>query len=288
MSVRLLVLALLLTVGLTPSHAAIPADWTTPIAPIHISGNLYYVGSRDLAAYLIVTPQGNILINANLESSPALIRRSIEQLGFRWSDTKILLNSQAHYDHAAGAAQILRETHSQYMVMVGDADVIESGGKTDFDPSLPRFPPAHVDRILHDNDTVVLGGTTLTAHKTAGHTRGCTTWTMQTKDGNRSLSVVIVGGWASNPGVRIVAANGKPASYPGIASDFEHTFVTLDALPCDIFLGAHGGYFDMLAKLDRVPKQGTAAWIDPEGYHRAVADHASMFQRQLAAQQSGK
>ena len=245
-------------------------------------------GLRDLAAYLIVTPQGNILINANLESSPALIRRSIEQLGFHWSDTKILLNSQAHYDHAAGAAQILRETHAQYMVMEGDADVIESGGKTDFDPSLPHFPRAHVDRILHDKDTVVLGGTTLTAHKTAGHTRGCTTWTMETKDGDRTLNVVIVGGWASNPGVRVVAANGKPASYPGIASDFEHTFVTLDALPCDIFLGAHGGYFDMLAKLDRVPKQGTAAWIDPEGYHRAVADHAATFSNLFKLQQSGK
>jgi metallo-beta-lactamase class B len=288
MSVRLLVLALLFTLGLKPTHAAIPADWTTPLAPIHISGNLYYVGSRDLAAYLIVTPQGNILINANLESSPALIRRSIEQLGFRWSDTKILLNSQAHYDHAAGAAQILRETHAQYMVMEGDADVIESGGKTDFAPTLPHFPRAHVDRVLHDKDTVVLGGTTLTAHKTAGHTRGCTTWTMQSKDGSRTLNVVIVGGWASNPGVRLVATKGKPASYPGIASDFEHTFVTLDALPCDIFLGAHGGYFDMLTKLDRVPKQGTSAWIDPEGYHRAVADHAATFRNLLKLQQSGK
>lgn len=287
MSVRLVVLALLFTLGLKSSHA-VPADWTTPLAPIHISGNLYYVGSRDLAAYLIVTPKGNILINANLQSSPPLIRRSVEQLGFRWADTKILLNSQAHYDHAAGAAQILRETHAQYMVMEGDVDVIESGGKSDFDPTLPHFPRAHVDRTLRDNDTVVLGGTTLTAHKTAGHTRGTTTWTMQTRDGNRTLNAVIVGGWASNPGVRLVPINGKPASYPGIASDFEHTFVTLDALPCDIFLGAHGGYFDMLSKLDRSAKQGTAAWIDPNGYHRALADHAATFRRQLTLQQSGK
>lgn len=287
MSVRLFVLALLLTLGPKPSHA-VPADWTTPLAPIHISGNLYYVGSRDLAAWLIVTPKGNILINANLESSPALIRRSVEQLGLSWADTKILLNSQAHYDHAAGAAQILRETHAQYMIMEGDVDVIETGGKSDFDPTLPHFPPAHVDRTLHDNDTVILGGITLTAHKTAGHTRGCTTWTMQTKDGDRTLNVVIVGGWASNPGVRLAASNGKPASYPGIASDFEHTFVTLASLPCDIFLGAHGGYFDMLTKLDRYSKQGTATWIDPEGYHRAIAEHEAAFRKQLALQQSIK
>ncbi len=288
MSVRTLAFALLLTLGLKPAHAAVPADWTTPLTPFHISGNLYYVGSRDLAAYLIVTPSGNILINANLESSPALIRRSVEQLGFHWSDTKILLNSQAHYDHAAGAAQVLRETHAKYEVMEGDADVIESGGKTDFDPTLPRFPRAHIDRILHDKDTVVLGGTTLTAHKTAGHTRGTTTWTMQTKDDDRTLNVVIVGGWASNPGVRLVAVNGKPASYPGIASDFEHTFVTLAGLPCDIFLGAHGGYFDMLPKLERSTKQGTAAWIDPDGYHSAIAEHEATFRKQLAIQQSRK
>lgn len=271
-----------------PGLQAVPADWTTPLTPFKISGNLYYVGSRDLAAFLVATPKGNILINANLESSPALIRRSVEQLGFRWNDTKILLSSQAHYDHAAGAAEVVRETHAQYMVMEGDVDVIETGGATDFDPTLSHFPKAHVDRTLHDNEVLTLGETSITAHKTAGHTRGCTTWTMTTHEGGKTLNVVIVGGWAANPGVRLVAGQGKPAAYSGIAEDFDHTFAVLAALPCDIFLGAHGGYFDMLSKLSRVPKQGSSVWIDPEGYRRAVTGHATAYRKELALEKSGK
>jgi metallo-beta-lactamase class B len=280
-------LALLLAF-MAPACRAVPADWITPLAPFKIAGNLYYVGSRDLAAYLIVTSSGNILINANLESSPALIRHSVEQLGFRWSDTKILLNGQAHYDHVAGTAEILRETRAQNEVMDGDVENIRTGGASDFDPTLQRFPPARVDRTLRDNDTVTLGGTTLTAHKTAGHTRGCTTWTMQVHEGGRTLDVVIVGGWAPNPAVRLVAAHGKPASYPEIASDFDRTFAALKALRCDIFLGAHGFYFDMISKLDRLPKEGPSVWIDPDGYHKAVAEHEAGYREELARQQSVK
>ena len=284
-------LALALFLLSVPAARAIPADWTTPLAPFRISGNLFYVGSRDLAAYLITTPAGNILINANLESSPALIRRSVEQLGFRWADTRILLSSQAHYDHAAGAAEVIRETHARHMVMDGDVSVIRDGGASDYDTTLPHFPPAPVDRILHDNDTVTLGGTTITAHKTAGHTRGCTTWTLQTHDATqangRPLNVVIVGGWAANPGVRLVAAPGHTAGYPGIAADFDRTFATLAALPCDIFLGAHGVYFNLLPKLARMAREGSNVWIDPEGYRRAVAEHAADYQKQRAAQQAG-
>jgi metallo-beta-lactamase class B len=283
----LLSLALLLTFAVPPGHA-VPADWTTPLAPFRIADNLYYVGSRDLAAYLVVTPKGNILINANLESSPAQIRRSVEQLGFRWTDTRILLNSQAHYDHAAGAAEVLRETHAQYMVMDGDVDVIKTGGAADFDPTLPHFPPARVDRTLHDNDTVTLDGVTLTAHKTAGHTRGCTTWTIETHQGGRTLNVVIVGGWAVNPGVSLVPRHGRPAAYPGITTDFDHTFATLKALPCDIFLGAHGMYFNMLSKLDRLPHEGPSVWIDPDGYRNAVVEFEATYRKELALQQSSK
>ena len=286
MKIRLF-LALLLTFAVIPCHA-VPADWTTPVAPFKISGNLYYVGSRDLAAYLVVTLEGNILINANLESSPAQIRRSVEQLGLRWTDTKILLSSQAHYDHAAGAAEVLRETDAQYMVMDGDVDVIKTGGATDFDPTLPHFPRARVDRTLHDNDTVTLGGTTITAHKTAGHTRGCTAWTMQTHEAGRTLNVVIVGGWALNPGVPLVSSHGRPAAYPGITTDFDHTFATLKALPCDIFLGAHGIYFNMLSKLDRLPREGSSVWIDPDGYRKAVVEHETTYRKELALQQSSK
>jgi len=284
---HLLFAALLLGLADAPCQA-VPAAWTTPVSPFKISGNLYYVGSRDLAAYLIVTPQGNMLINANLESSPPQIRGSIEALGFRWTDTKILLDSQAHYDHVAGAPQVMRETGATQMAMDGDVGVIESGGLTDFDSTLPHFSASHVDRLLHDGDTVTLGGTTLTAHKTAGHTRGCTTWTMQTHAQGRTLNVVIVGGWAVNPGVLLVPSHGKPAAYPGITTDFDHTFATLKALPCDIFLGAHGAYFDFVAKLDRLPKEGSSVWVDPGGYREAVNEAASAYRAELARQQASK
>ena len=266
---------------------AVPVDWTAAVEPFHVSGNLYYVGSRDLAAYLVVTPAGNILINANLESSPALIRGSVEQLGFKWKDTKILLSSQAHYDHAAGAAEVLRETGAKHMVMDGDVEVIRTGGATDFDQTLPRFAPARVDRVLHDGDTVTLGGTTITAHKTAGHTKGCTAWTMETQEGGRTLHVVIVGGWGINPDVRLVAGGGRAAGYPGITEDFEKTWKTLAGLPCDVFLGAHGVYFDMLAKLARMPKEGDAVWVDPAGYRKALAEHEAAY-RKILAEQMGR
>jgi metallo-beta-lactamase class B len=266
-------------------------DWTTPVPPFRIADNLYYVGSRDLASYLITTPRGNILINSNLESSPPQIRHSVEQLGFHWSDIKILLISHAHSDHASGSAEILRETHAKYMVMDGDVPVVESGGATDFayGPK-PQYPPAHVDRVLHDNDRVTLGDVTLTAHKTAGHTRGCTTWTMRVhvpgEPATEHRDVVIVGSWYVNPGYRLVAAHGKPASYPGIAQDYTHAFAVFHALPCDIFLGAHGMYFDMLAKLARMPQQGDSVWIDPDGYKRAVSEAQQEFEAELHKQQA--
>jgi metallo-beta-lactamase class B len=276
---------LALVLSLAPLHAQINKDWTAPQKPFRIAGNLYYVGSRDLAAYLITTPAGNILINANLVTSPPQIRASVQALGFRWKDTKILLNSHAHFDHISGSAAILRQTGAKFMVMDGDAQIAESGGKDDFD-HLPTYPPAHVDRILHDGDTVELGGTVLTAHKTPGHTRGCTTWTLQVKNQNgRTLNVVIVGGVAPLSDYRLVATPGHLASYPGIAQDFEHTFATLKALPCDIFLGAHGSYFNMQEKLAKLPTQGPSVWIDPEGYHHFVNESRQDFEQDLKAQE---
>ena len=276
---------LILLLCLAPLHAQIEQDWTAPQKPFRIAGNLYYVGSRDLASYLVVTPAGNILINANLATSPPQIRAGVEALGFRWTDIKILLNSQAHFDHTAGSAAILKQTGARFMVMDGDAQLAESGGKTDFD-HLSTYPPAHVDRVLHDGDTVELGGTVLTAHKTAGHTRGCTTWTMQVKNQQgRTLNVVIVGGTAALSDYRLVAIPGHPASYPGIAQDFEHTFATLKALPCDIFLGAHGGYFDLQEKLARLPAEGPSVWIDPAGYRRFVNESQQDFEEKLKQQQ---
>ena len=277
-------LTLMASVGLAQSS---PPEWTTPIKPFHIAGNVYYVGSLDLASYLIVTPKGNILINSSLESSPALIKRSVEQLGFHFRDTKILLISHAHSDHDAGSSEIIRETGTQYMVMDADVPVVESGGTQDFNYPQNHYPPAKVDRVLHEGSEVRLGGTVLIAHRTAGHTRGCTTWTMQVREHGRALNVVIVGSWNVNPGFRLVDLPGKPASYPGIAADYQRTFATLKALPCDVFLGAHGSYFDMRAKLDRI-KAGAKAdvWVDPQGYQAAVAEHEQAFEAELMKQQA--
>jgi metallo-beta-lactamase class B len=269
-------------------HAQTNPDWTTPIAPFHIAGNIYYVGSKDLASYLIVTPKGDILINSSLESSVPLIRASVEQLGFKFKDIKILLISHSHGDHDAGSAELIRQTGAKYMVMDGDVSVVESGGATDFAYAKDTYAPAKVNRILHDGDAVKLGGSVLIAHKTAGHTRGCTTWTMQVREAGRPLNVVIVGSWNVNPGWRLVDRPDQPASYPGIAADYRRTFATLKGLQCDVFLGAHGAYFEMLAKLDRI-KAGAneSVWIDPSGYQAAVTEREQAFEAELKRQESG-
>lgn len=275
------------------AHAQTNPSWTTPVAPFRIADDLYYVGSQDLASYLVVTPKGNILINANLATSPSQIRVSVEKLGFRWTDIRILINSQAHFDHMAGGAEVIRQTHAKNMVMDGDVSVVETGARTDFlspSPNVPTYPSAHVDRVLHDQDTVSLGGVMLTAHKTAGHTRGCTTWTMRShlpgEPARTSRNIVIVGGTGFWSEYHFVATPGHPVSYPGIVQDFQHTFAVLRALPCDVFLGAHGGYFDLLAKLERYPQDGPRVFIDPAGYKDFVADAQRTFERALTEQQA--
>lgn len=257
--------------------------WTTPVPPVRIASNLYYVGSEDLAAYLVVTPKGDILINSNLESSPAQIKKSVEMLGFRFSDIKILLISHAHYDHCAGSAEILKLTHAKYEVMAGDVSVVESGGATDFNYASDKsmhFPAAKVDRVLHDDDQVSLGGVTLTAHLTAGHTKGTTTWTMDETEGGRTLHVVIVGSPNVNPGYKLVGNK----TYPQIASDYKHQFEVLKALSCDIFLGAHGGYFNLTEKYQRWKAGDKNAFIDPAGYKAYVADREAAFRAELKKQ----
>jgi metallo-beta-lactamase class B len=275
------------------AHSETNPSWTTPVAPFRIADNLYYVGSQDLASYLVVTSEGNILINANLATSPPQIRASVEKLGFPWKDTKVLLNSQAHSDHMAGAAAVIQQTHAKNMVMDGDVSVVETGAQTDFlspSPNIPTYPPAHVDRILHDGDTVSLGSVTLTAHKTAGHTRGCTTWTMRShlpgEPAGTKRNIVIVGGTSFWSEYHFVATPGHPVSYPGIVQDFQHTFAVLRGLPCDVFLGAHGGYFDMLTKLKHYSQNGPRVFIDPAGYKDFVSEAQETFEQALRKQQA--
>ncbi len=283
----LLVVWLLLSVSAYGTSALYERpDWTMPLDPFRIADNLYYVGSRDLASYLIVTPQGDILINSSLENSPLLIEKSIAHLGFKFSDIRILLISHAHWDHDAGSAAIKRLTHARYMVMDADVPVVESGGAKDFAYPHVKYPPAKVDRILHDGDTIQLGGVVLVAHKTPGHTRGCTTWTMRTMDEGKIVNVVIVGSWNVNNEFRLVDRPRLPASYPGIANDYRKTFAILKTLPCDVFLGAHGAYFGMLAKLDHAKAgAGQSVWIDPKGYQDAIAERQRAFESELERQE---
>jgi metallo-beta-lactamase class B len=243
------------------ASAQISPDWTEPFPPFRIAGNLYYVGSKGLANYLITTPQGNILINSDLEANVSMIEASIEKLGFHLKDTKILLISHAHWDHDAGSAKIKEMTGASYMVMDGDVPVVESGGKTDFQYGNNReflYPPAKVDRVLHDGDEVRLGGTVLVAHLTPGHTKGCTTWTMRAAEGGKTYDVVIVGSPNINPGYKLV----HNRDYPQIAADYERMWGVLKSLPCDIFLGAHGGYFGLQEKYALL-KDGANPFIDP-------------------------
>jgi len=255
--------------------------------PAHrMIGNIYYVGSHGLASYLITTPAGHILINSNLATSVPMIRENIEKLGFHLGDVKILLISHGHFDHDAGSAEILKLTGAKYMVMAGDKEVVESGGKSDFqygdDPTL-LYPAAKVDRVLHDGDEVKLADTTLVAHLTAGHTKGCTTWTMKVRDAGKSYDVVIVGSPNVNPGYKLV----NNPRYPQIAADYAHGFEVLKSLPCDVFLGAHGSYFDMEAKFARMRAGAANPYVDPAGYKAYVAEREQAFRRELE-KQTGK
>ena len=267
-------------------HAQASPAWTEPFPPFRIAGNLYYVGSKGLANYLITTPQGHILINSDLEQSVPLIRSSVEKLGFRFDDIRILLLSHAHWDHDAGGAAIKKLTGATYMVMDGDVSVVESGGRTDFQyggDTAMLYPPAKVDRVLHDGDEVKLGGATLVAHLTPGHTKGCTTWTMKVREGDNSYDVVIIGSPNVNEGYKLVGNS----AYPEIASDYERTFRVLKSLPVDIFLGAHGSYFDLEKKYARLKEGAVAPFIDPVGYKEYVAEREDAFRRELAKQRHG-
>jgi metallo-beta-lactamase class B len=273
------------TVLPTPLRADLDPDWTTPMPPFRIAGNLHYVGSRDLASYLLTTSAGHILINSNLTSSPPQIRASVEKLGFRWKEVKILLISHAHYDHCAGSAQILRETGAKYMVMDGDVPVVESGGKTDFQYGSRAeflYPAAKVDRVLHDRDRVSLGDVSLIARKTAGHTKGCTTWTMSLPDSGKLNIAVIVGSPNVNPGYNLI----HDPKYPQMAADYAAGFRTLKSLPCDLFLGAHGGYFDLLAKYPELKTASTNPFLDPTGYQSYVVERQQAFEKELAKQRA--
>ena len=259
--------------------------WTEPFPPFRVIGNVYYVGSRGLASYLITTSGGDILINSSLESSVPLSRESVEKLGFHFNDVKVLLISHAHWDHCAGSALFKQLTGANYMVMDADVPEIEAGGQGNFrygDTPGTFYKPTKVDRVLHDGDEVKLGDTTLVAHLTPGHTKGCTTWTMKAAEAGKTYDVVIVGSPNVNPGYKLV----NNPLYPQIALDHERMFRVLKSLPCDVFLGAHGDYYGLEAKFARMQAGGSNPFIDPAGYKNYVAEKEKAFRADLEKQKA--
>lgn len=276
---RRVCLVLSLALCLTSDAAA-----DAPFPAHRVAGNTYYVGSRDLATYLITTPEGHFLINSGFEETVPLIRGAVESLGFKMSDVKFLLASHAHDDHVAGHAKLRELTGAKVLVMAGDDTVIAKGGEGQYLYTSARWPACPVDRVLKDGEEVKLGGTTLVARSTPGHTRGCTTWTWRETVDGRPLEVVVIGSPNVNPGYRLVGNN----DYPTIAADYETTFAVLKSLPCDLFLGAHGNYYGMHAKHERLEKKETAnPFIDPQGYQAYVQLKEAAFRKTLAEQKAG-
>ena len=275
---------ILLAGGLWLAGTAAAEEIEVPFPPHRIIGNVFYVGSRDNASYLITSKEGHILINSCFAETVPLIRASVEKLGFKFSDVKILLTSHAHNDHVAGTALVHRLSNARVLVMEGDDPIVSSGGKGDFQYQ-HRWEPCPVDQVLHDGDVVKLGGNKLTARKTAGHTRGCTTWTWDVEEGGKVRHVVVIGSPNVNAGYKLVGNS----VYPTITEDYKRTFETLKSLPCDVFLGAHGAYYDLPAKYARRSKEpGVNPFIDSEGYRRYVADREAAFRKELKRQQQEK
>jgi metallo-beta-lactamase class B len=258
-----------------------------PVDPFRIAGNLYFVGASDISSYLIATPAGHVVIDAGYESTVPQIEKNIRALGFKVEEVRILLNTQAHFDHAAGFAQLKKDSGAQLMVSGPDADVIERGGHADFSfgDTYP-FPAVHVDRRLKDGDTVTLGKQTLHANLTPGHTKGCTTWTFSVTEKNRELYVVDVCGLTVLDTTHLLGNT----AYPNIVGDYEKTFAALRKLPVDIFIGAHPTYYggaEKAAKLKANPA-GPNPFIDPGGYKQYVDVSEQRFRAALAKENAAK
>ncbi len=246
--------------------------------PLRIVGNLYYVGDNDLASYLVVTPQGNILINTGYEYSVPEIRSRIATLGLHFSDIKILLVTHAHSDHAAGEAEVKKLTGAKMLAMQEEVELLETGGKTDYlFGNSGWFPPVKVDRALKDGEKIELGGTAITAYLHPGHTKGSTSFGMDIADGGKTYRVLIANLGNINDGT-VLLHNPK---YPKIVEDYARTFQSQKELACDIFLTSHAGQFALLRKWQPGDAYDPNRFVDPDGYARAVARSEERYLRQL-------
>ncbi|MBC2665276.1 subclass B3 metallo-beta-lactamase [Novosphingobium flavum] len=258
--------------GQGPSDVKGPDANHTAFPAFKITDHMYYVGGANLGSYIIKTAKGLILVNTGFTYNTPMIEKSMADLGFKVKDIKILLISHAHIDHDAGAVEFIAKSGAKYYVMEGDADVVESGGKLDYnygDDPKEYYPAAHVDKVLHDGDTVSLGEITLTAHLTPGHTKGDTTWTFTDNLNGKARKVVIVGGPLTNRAMKII----NNPKYPNLVADYAKNFAVLRSLPADIFVGPHGYYYDLPTKYAKWKAGDSEAFVDPAGY-KAFVDRA--------------
>ena len=266
--------------ALSPESAA----KNLPLAPFRIAGDIYYVGASDVTSYLIVTPDGMVLLDGGFAETAPMIEASIAALGFKLSDVKVLLNGHAHPDHAGGLAKLKADTGAEFEAMDREVQPLEHAGQgTFYRGDRHLFDSIKVDRVLHDGDTVTLGGVTLTAHLTAGHTPGCTTWTTTVVEGGKSHAVVFACQMTLPDRI-----TGNPL-YPGAAQDFARSFQVLAALPCEVFLAEHGSSFDLLAKdlrLHQARPGDPDPFVDPQGYRDFVSKSRQAFEAQMRAEQA--
>jgi len=267
-------------------------EMNRPLEPFRIAGPLYYVGASDVTSFLIVTEEGHILIDGGFAETAPMIRKSIATLGFEIGDVRILLNSHAHLDHAGGLAALKEWSGAKLCASAGDAPLLERGGRGDelMGDDAP-YPPVAVDRKLAHGDTVELGGISLLAHVTPGHTRGCTSWEFEIADRGQRQRVVAVCSLTILPAARLL----RDPTYPGIAEDYSRSIAILEAIPADIFLASHGSFFGLEAKRKRLstsrqvtdeqslPTETTRnPFVDPEGYRRYLERAKSKLAERIA------
>lgn len=264
------------------------STWNDAEAPFRLAGPIYYVGTRHLAAFLVASPQGHILIDGGMPSTAPVIEKSIRGLGFKPEDIRILLTTQAHFDHVGSHAHFKKLSGAMVQGMTGDETLLRDGGKSDYlfaDRPETHFPPVTVDRVLKDGDIVTIGGVRITARHTPGHTPGSATYEMRVTDAGRDYRVVFAASTTLNPGTRLV----KAPSYPGIMADFRRTFEVLQSLQPDIFLSGHTGFFNLQAKRAAMSTDNpAAAFVDPDGYRTLIAERRKAFESLVAQEQAGR
>jgi len=279
-SVSILALALGIGGG-SFAFAATPATWSQATEPFKITDHIYYVGTRGLASYLLVSDGQAILLDGTLAENVKPIEDNIRALGFGLGDVKIILSSHAHYDHAAGIAQLKHDTGATFMAMEQDVPALESGtpeGDTDY--GIVRFPAVKVDKVLHDGDVVALGDLRMTATLTPGHTKGCTTWSLTDIDAGAKRQVIF-------PCSISVAGNALFGNkgYPDIVKDFRSSFELLGAMKADIVLPSHPqvtGLFEQKARRDGGDNN---AFVEPGLLHEIVEQSRIAFERNLESEQ---